>query len=493
MLNPSHLPLGHAPHGSVQAQKWNLNMNDPAKLASPANHLPQANFNQPWITDTGWITGLAGALAILIAGFTLGSLQIHTHGLGFIHGGKNAVILLALGAVAAIMIAVELVRLACFKGFVFICKDPLISQRKTWAFLADCVKRYLALLLLFFVCRWLYFSCNEYGYIANSSYYQPWFFTLEILWQLFLIGGLPYITFTRAFKFNALADKKDLSQLTFNILKLIGSFIPAFNLPRPQFNQDDRRAATGLAVKFFFAPVMTVFFFDNFSHLMSNADYLTSNALPKLFNGEYDTTKLATDLGNILTAIIFTLDVGLAWCGYVISSRWVDNNTLSAEPTIFGWLVCLISYPPFRVVGGWLLTGPGESLYTQIPNQALVGFFGSMMMVSYFLYMLPTIWFGLRFSNLTHRGIVRTGPYALVRHPAYAAKNLGWWCVGFPSAIYAGFIEGLNQMIIYLAGLVFLTSVYYARAITEERHLSFDPDYVEYCRRVKYRFFPGII
>ena len=176
---------------------------------------------------------------------------------------------------------------------------------------------------------------------------------------------------------------------------------------------------------------MTVFFYDNFTHLLNNSDYLTSNALPRLMSGEYEYAKLATDLGNILTNIIFTLDVGLAWCGYVISSRWLDNNTVSAEPSVFGWMVCLISYPPFRVIGGWLLTGPGESLYTQIPNQPAVAFFGSLMMATYFLYMLPTIWFGLRFSNLTHRGIIRTGPYAFVRHPAYAAKNLAWWCVGF--------------------------------------------------------------
>lgn len=427
----------------------------------------------------------------------LGSARIHITGLEFMQASaqeeKNAVILLALGIVSFIMIAVELVRLAAFKGFVFVSKDPLLAQGKTMAFLADCFKRYLALLLLFFVCRWLYFSCNEYGYLAKSGYYQPWFYTLDILWNLFLIGGLPYVIFTRAFKYNPQADKKDLSELTFRVLAFISSLIPPLKIARPQFTLDDRRAATGLAVKFFFAPVMTVFFYDNFSHLLNNSDYLASNALPKLFNGEYDQAKLANDLGNIFTNIIFTLDVGLAWCGYVISSRWVDNNTVSAEPTVFGWLVCLISYPPFRVVGGWFLTGPGESMYTQIPNQAAVAFFGGLMMVTYFLYMLPTIWFGLRFSNLTHRGIIRTGPYALVRHPAYAAKNLAWWCVGFPTAIYAGYVEGINQMIIYLVGLVFLTSIYYARAITEERHLSFDPDYVEYCKRVKYRFFPGII
>ncbi|MFO1368775.1 MAG: hypothetical protein U1F46_07240 [Marinagarivorans sp.] len=469
------------------------------KSKSKTNHLAATptDYSQPWITDTAWITGLTGAFAILVIGFLFGLSRLHVTGLEFIQASaqeeKNALILLALGAVSILMIAVELVRLALFKGFEFICKDPLLAQGKIGAFIVDAVKRYLALLLLFFVCRWLYFSCNEYGYIAKSSYYQPWFYVLDVLWSLFIVGGLPYVLLTRAFKYNAQADQKDLSQLTIRVLIVLGSFIPALKIPRPQFTLDDRRAATGLAVKFFFAPVMTVFFYDNFTHLLNNSDYLASNALPKLFNGEYDHAKLATDLGNILTNIIFTLDVGLAWCGYVISSRWLDNNTVSAEPTVLGWVVCLISYPPFRVVGGWLLTGPGESLYTQIPNQPAVAFFGSLMMATYFLYMLPTIWFGLRFSNLTHRGIIRTGPYAFVRHPAYAAKNLAWWCVGFPTAIYAGFSEGINQMIIYLAGLVLLTSIYYARAITEERHLRFDPNYVEYCSRVKYRFFPGLI
>lgn len=469
------------------------------KSKNKTDHLAATptDYSQPWVTDTAWITGLTGAFAILAIGFLFGSSRLHVTGLEFIQASaqeeKNAVILLALCAVSILMIAVELVRLALFKGFEFICKDPLLAQGKVGAFIVDAIKRYLALLLLFFVCRWLYFSCNEYGYIANSSYYQPWFYVLDALWNLFVFGGLPYVLLTRAFKYNPQADQKDLSQLTIRVLILLSSFIPVLKTPRPQFTLNDRRAATGLAVKFFFAPVMTVFFYDNFTHLLNNSDYLASNALPRLMSGEYERAKLATDLGNILTNIIFTLDVGLAWCGYVISSRWLDNNTVSAEPSVFGWMVCLISYPPFRVVGGWLLTGPGESLYTQIPNQPAVAFFGSLMMATYFLYMLPTIWFGLRFSNLTHRGIIRTGPYAFVRHPAYAAKNLAWWCVGFPTAIYAGFSEGINQMIIYLVGLVLLTSIYYARAITEERHLSFDPNYVEYCSRVKYRFFPGLI
>ncbi len=158
-----------------------------------------------------------------------------------------------------------------------------------------------------------------------------------------------------------------------------------------------------------------------------------------------------------------------------------------------GWSVCLVSYPPFRVITGWFVTGPGENLYAHIPDQFIVGLFGSMMLISYFVYMLPTIWFGVRFSNLTHRGIIRKGPFAIVRHPAYAAKNFAWWCVGFPASIYVMFTSSFSQGMMYIAGLVVATTIYYWRAITEERHLSFDPDYEAYCKQVKYRFIPGVI
>lgn len=467
------------------------------RINEPESAPPAANYQQPWITDTAWITGVVGTLAILGLGYYFGTMRAHLQGLDFMNASlreeKQAVALLTLGLVAVIMITVELVRLARFKNFQMIRRDPLLVEGKTVAFLAECLKTYLALLVLFLVCRWVYHSFNEYGYKPKHSYYEPWFYTLDFLWHLYLIGGLPYIVLTRACKYNPNEDKKDLSRLTLRVLSFIISYLPKLRFLRPSFTVDDQRAARGLAVKFFFAPVMTVFFFDNFSHLLNNADYLASNAVPNMLQGSYDFGKLGADMGNILTNIIFTIDVGLAWCGYVVSSRWVDNNTVSAEPTVLGWLVCLMSYPPFRVMGGWFLTGPGETLYTQIPNHTLVTFFGTLMMLSYFFYMLPTIWFGLRFSNLTHRGIIRKGPYAVVRHPAYAAKNLAWWCVGFPTAIYAGYSEGLDQMIIYLGGLVFLTGIYFARSVTEERHLSFDPDYVEYCRHVRYRFIPGVI
>ena len=41
-------------------------------------------------------------------------------------------------------------------------------------------------------------------------------------------------------------------------------------------------------------------------------------------------------------------------------------------------------------------------------------------------------------------------------------------------------------------GSIVWTFIYYMRAMTEERHLSLDPDYREYCKKVKYRFIPKV-
>jgi protein-S-isoprenylcysteine O-methyltransferase Ste14 len=105
--------------------------------------------------------------------------------------------------------------------------------------------------------------------------------------------------------------------------------------------------------------------------------------------------------------------------------------------------------------------------------------------------------FGMHFSNLTHRGIIQTGPYSVVRHPAYASKNFSWWCVMFPYAIYQSISqpswESLGFLVTNFVGLLSLSGLYYWRAITEERHLSKDPEYQDYMKRVPHRFIPGML
>ena len=100
---------------------------------------------------------------------------------------------------------------------------------------------------------------------------------------------------------------------------------------------------------------------------------------------------------------------------------------------------------------------------------------------------------GLKASNLTHRGIVSTGAYAFVRHPAYFFKNLAWWVGGIP-AIFAGFSRDFSDGFYIVFCLAGWSTLYFLRAITEERHLmSVDDDYLVYAAKVRYRFIPFLI
>jgi protein-S-isoprenylcysteine O-methyltransferase Ste14 len=101
--------------------------------------------------------------------------------------------------------------------------------------------------------------------------------------------------------------------------------------------------------------------------------------------------------------------------------------------------------------------------------------------------------FGLRFSNLTHRGIISRGPYAIVRHPAYAAKNFSWWCVMLPSVLWEIWTQRSAAPLLQVVGMVLMSGIYFCRAITEERHLSRDQEYRNYMKKVPYRFIPGVL
>jgi protein-S-isoprenylcysteine O-methyltransferase Ste14 len=92
------------------------------------------------------------------------------------------------------------------------------------------------------------------------------------------------------------------------------------------------------------------------------------------------------------------------------------------------------------------------------------------------IYLLATFAFGVRFSNLTHRGILTGGPYRFTKHPAYVAKNLSWWLITLPFIPNHGWVDAIKSTL----GLAGVSFIYYMRARTEERHLSRDPTYVRY-------------
>lgn len=235
---------------------------------------------------------------------------------------------------------------------------------------------------------------------------------------------------------------------------------------RPSNWRPLREMLAGWMVKAFFLPLMTVY-------LSKDADHLSAS----LANAMHAPMTLATFV--FLYDLSFTMDLMFGTVGYLCTFRILDSHVRTVEPTTLGWVAALMCYQPFwslisnnyiRYEGSlfwdnWLMSAP-----------TLRVIWGAVIILLLMTYALSTISFGLRFSNLTNRGIITSGPYRFTKHPAYIAKNLSYWMVSVPFVEPLGWQLGL----MHCAGLVAVNLIYYTRAKTEERHLMRDPDYRAY-------------
>lgn len=468
----------------------------------PDTGMTDIPFNTPpesgsWVTDYAWISGLVGALMVLLCAAFYNATNALGNGVYLfdirLTSDRQDSILLALVVIASSMLVTEMIRLWRRDRKHFFVIDPALKAGRYGEFVLDSAIAWLLSLGVLGLAMQFFQTAGEYGYIQGNAYYRPWFRFIDLAFSAWLYGGLPYVMITRALKHDRIADRRDFASMAARILQFLASLIPGFKSFRPVFNEIDKKSARALLVKLFFTPLMTVFFTSQFPHLVSNIGYISGGMIVSIATGSYTHANFNNDLFNISIALVFSIDVALAWCGYVVSSRWVDNQTITAEPTMLGWVVCVFCYPPFQRYLGLYYGAPSEREVLAFPSHMATSIFTTMMVLSYIVYMSATLWFGVRFSNLTNRGIIRKGPYAFVRHPAYASKNFAWWCVMFPAVIYNAAHTGLRVAILQTLGLLFMTWFYYLRAITEERHLSADPYYQDYCRQVKYRFIPGVI
>ncbi|NEK34680.1 methyltransferase family protein [Rhizobium leguminosarum] len=184
-----------------------------------------------------------------------------------------------------------------------------------------------------------------------------------------------------------------------------------------------------------------------------------------------------------LLQLAFLLDIVLAAGGYVATFKLFGWHVRATETTALGWLVCLICYEPFfpAISHAFVPYGEGPGWETVIREGSAVFILWSVAtLFCTVIYVWATVAFGPRFSNLTHRGIITSGPYRFIKHPAYVSKNIAWWLVAIPGFLASGLAEGLAR-----AGMLAIVSlIYLLRARAEERMLSRDPAYRDYAERV---------
>lgn len=235
------------------------------------------------------------------------------------------------------------------------------------------------------------------------------------------------------------------------------------HLRRRRFTPADRQALLGWMVKAIFIPIMvsSVFvFLDNAFHAET-----VQHGWWRLYNLAYES--------------LFAIDTAFATIGYCSASRRIGAQIRSTDTTVVGWLSALVCYPPLNVLvlHQWLAYKDGFEWTDWLAGYPLLLLaWGGAILALTAVYVWATVAFGPRFSNLTHRGIITSGPYRYCKHPSYFSKNLTWWMISIPFISNAGTIAAISSC----AALLAINGIYLLRARTEERHLMRDPVYREY-------------
>lgn len=249
-----------------------------------------------------------------------------------------------------------------------------------------------------------------------------------------------------------------------------------------------RQAALATGVKFFFIPLMVSWLFGHLiglhHQLIQLQQYWPVYSGRVLFDGYLFWT---------LLHLILLADVFMFTFGYLVELPSLKNRIRSVEPTLWGWIVCLACYPPFN---GWV----GEVIqwksrdFPFFTNDWLHFFLNSALLLLMAIYTWASLALGFKASNLTNRGLVHSGPYRFVRHPAYFCKNLAWWIGAVPFLISGFRHENWNLVAMTVISVGFWSSLYYQRAVTEERHLlKGHIGYKAYMQQVPWRFIPKVI
>lgn len=191
------------------------------------------------------------------------------------------------------------------------------------------------------------------------------------------------------------------------------------------------------------------------------------------------------EIGIFLITFLFVVDVQIGTVGYLFTLRPLDAHIRSGNPFVSGWLAALLCYPPFvwGIIGnnGQILSYEGSTMgwgYWLADMPEVMWMWAAWLVFLTAIYAWATVVFGIRFSNLTYRGVLTNGPYRFTRHPAYLSKNLFWWCSVMPFLVTSGSYVDVIRNCFFLA---IVNAIYYWRARTEEAHLlSEDPKYREY-------------
>jgi protein-S-isoprenylcysteine O-methyltransferase Ste14 len=199
--------------------------------------------------------------------------------------------------------------------------------------------------------------------------------------------------------------------------------------------------------------------------------------------------------------VVFLLDPAVSAFSYHFESGLLGNKLRCTDTHPFHIFVCLVCYPPFNLATAAVF-GPSYPTamilwHNNLAHPATWVLRGLNVLALLFM-LSASLSLGTRATNLTNRGIVDWGPFRLIRHPGYVSKNLFWLLTLIPffapNKADPAFTWPKHVLLCasLLGGFLGWGALYYFRAMTEEAFLRRDPDYVAYCKKVRYRFIPWV-
>lgn len=188
----------------------------------------------------------------------------------------------------------------------------------------------------------------------------------------------------------------------------------------------------------------------------------------------------------IMTAA-WMIDSNNASVGYFWQSSFTKTRFRDADPHPSHWILVLACYVPFiDFVSYNFVPFPAlaEDSARIFSHPALNTAIDLGMLTALVCYMLSGCTLAFSYSNLCYKRIQTKGPYGLIRHPATACKLM------FFTLAFFRFQDAFDVR----WGLCYVIwiSVYIGRALVEERFLRRFPEYRDYMKKTRYRFFPGI-
>jgi len=344
------------------------------------------------------------------------------------------------------------------------------------------LKNYLST-ILFIIIAYIFFS--------NITFYQN-----------FLIKDIHILSFGINLKFNSKIIY-DIIIILYIILLIpfylkykekskariiIKYFYKKFKDKNYKIKKKEKISILAWLVKLFFAPLMIIWLTIHISNTL-NSIYASYNDIALLKTNFY--TFFNTHLFWLILSLILFFDVLFFTLWYLIEVPKLKNTIKSVDITFFWWFVVLICYPPFNTYSTQLIWWYSNE-FPKFTNEYIHIILNSIILILMWIYSWASISLWLKASNLTNRWIISKWPYKYIRHPAYISKNLAWWIWWLPLLIWNITSWQYKSFIIVLFSISVWSLIYYYRAITEEKHLSKDKDYLKYKEKVKYKFIPKI-